>query len=179
MAIFFWISGSGMYSCFDEWSWSCLVSSPDPTLGEGKGLVTFERFLGSCKFSILTFAKANQIAALRFSYDLASAMIWSCSNMPAGDLAPANENAVLWFCIALRSNVGLARGWLHNIGMKSRACTTKKPFQCHQTLPCAGIWAGYETRWGEVALLWIIHSRLLMHIMHDLWLIPTCYSMLL
>ena len=41
---------------------------------EEEGLVTFERFLGSCKLSILiyTFAKANQIAAPRFSCDLAS-----------------------------------------------------------------------------------------------------------
>ena len=52
-----------------------LVSSPDPTpqiAKEEEGLVTFERFLGSCKLSILTFAKANQIAAPRFSCDLAS-----------------------------------------------------------------------------------------------------------
>ena len=50
-----------------------LVSSPDPTpKKEEEGLVTFERFLGSCKLSILTFAKANQIAAPRFSCDLAS-----------------------------------------------------------------------------------------------------------
>jgi hypothetical protein len=49
-----------------------LVSFPDPTLEEGRGLVTFERFLGSRKFNILTFAKANQIAALRFSCDRAS-----------------------------------------------------------------------------------------------------------
>ena len=32
-----------------------VVSSPDPTLCEGKGLVTFERFLGSCKLSSLVF----------------------------------------------------------------------------------------------------------------------------
>ena len=52
---------------------SMLVSSPDPTpKKEEEGLVTFGRFLGSCKLSILTFAKANQIAASRFSYDFAS-----------------------------------------------------------------------------------------------------------
>ena len=50
-----------------------LVSFPDPTpKKEEEGLVTFESFLGSCKPSILTFAKANQIAAPRFSCDLAS-----------------------------------------------------------------------------------------------------------
>ena len=50
-----------------------IVSSPDPTpKKEEEGLVTFERFLGSCKLGILTFAKANQIAAPRFSCDLAS-----------------------------------------------------------------------------------------------------------
>ena len=36
-----------------------LVSSPDPTLCEGKGLVIFERFLGSCKLSIFVFVQAN------------------------------------------------------------------------------------------------------------------------
>ena len=35
----------------------CLVvSSPDPTLCEGKGLVTVERFLGFCKLSSRVFA---------------------------------------------------------------------------------------------------------------------------
>ena len=33
-----------------------LVSSPDPTLCEGKGLVTVERFLGFCKLSSRVFA---------------------------------------------------------------------------------------------------------------------------
>ena len=33
--------------------------------------------------------------------------------------------------------------WLHNIAVKSRACTTKKPFQCHQTFPHTGI-RGWE-----------------------------------
>ena len=51
---------------------SCDQAFPDPTFKEGKGLMTFERFLGSCKLSNLTFAKANQIAALRFSCDLAT-----------------------------------------------------------------------------------------------------------
>jgi hypothetical protein len=37
-----------------------------------QSLVTFERFLGFCKLRILTFVKASQIAALRFSCDLAS-----------------------------------------------------------------------------------------------------------
>ena len=46
--------------------------TPDPTLEEEKGSDAFECFLGSCKLSILTFAKANQIAAPRFSCDLAS-----------------------------------------------------------------------------------------------------------
>ena len=50
-----------------------VVSSPDPTLQkEEEGLVTFERFLGSRKLNILTFAKANQNAAPQFSCDLAS-----------------------------------------------------------------------------------------------------------
>ena len=50
---------------------SSLVPRPQPQ-EEEEGLVTFERFLGSCKLSILTFAKANQIAAPRFSCNLAS-----------------------------------------------------------------------------------------------------------
>jgi hypothetical protein len=54
-----------------------------------------------------------------------------------GGLALANE-----------CNVGLARDWLHNIGMKSRACTIKKSFQCHQTLPHTGIW-GWERDYRE------------------------------
>ena len=48
-----------------------VISSPDST-PKKEGLVTFERFLGSCKLSIFTFAKANQIAAPQFSCDLAS-----------------------------------------------------------------------------------------------------------
>ena len=39
----------------------------------------------------------------------------------------------------LRSNVQTARDRSHNIAVKSRACTTKKPFQCNQTFPSAGI----------------------------------------
>ena len=49
--------------CFSV-SLQFVVPSPDPTLCEGKGLMTFERFLGSCKLSIFVFAQANQIAAL-------------------------------------------------------------------------------------------------------------------
>ena len=47
--------------------------------------------------------------------------------------------------------MGLVCDGLHNIGMKSHACTTKKPFQCHQTLPRAGIWgwARDQEREGE------------------------------
>ena len=41
-----------------------VVSSPDPTLKEGKGLVTVEHLVGSCKTSILVFVHANHIAAL-------------------------------------------------------------------------------------------------------------------
>ena len=59
-----------------------VVLSPDPTpKKEEEGLVTFEHFLGSCKLSILTFMKANQIVAPRFSCDLAfdrAAMIVQC-----------------------------------------------------------------------------------------------------
>ena len=36
---------------------SCDQAFPDPTFKEGKGLMTFERFLGSCKLSNLTFAR--------------------------------------------------------------------------------------------------------------------------
>ena len=66
----------------------------------------------------------------------------------AGSLALANENAVLWLYIALRSNVGLARDWLHNIGMKSHACTTKNRSNVTRLFPAWGfaIGAGYETR---------------------------------
>ena len=47
-----------------------LVSFPDPApKKEGEGLVTFERFLGSCKLSILVFAKANHIAGFALSHD--------------------------------------------------------------------------------------------------------------
>ena len=44
-----------------------VVSSPDPTPKEG--LVTFERFLDSCKLSILVFAQANHITAVALSHD--------------------------------------------------------------------------------------------------------------
>ena len=64
-------SKSDCYTHAVEKSKSSLVLRPHPRGGK-VGLVTFERFLGSCKLSILTFAKANQIAALRFSCDLAS-----------------------------------------------------------------------------------------------------------
>ena len=58
--------------------------------------MTFERFLGSCKLSILTFAKAIQIAAPRFSCDLASDRAATIVyRQLAGGLALANENAVL------------------------------------------------------------------------------------
>ena len=36
-------------------------SSPDPTLEEGKGLVTVQHFLGSCKFNILVILCVSQI----------------------------------------------------------------------------------------------------------------------
>jgi hypothetical protein len=59
--------------------------------------------------------------------------IWSRSNhrtiYQLVVLALANQNR----------NVGLAREWLHNIGVNSRAYTTMKPFQHHQTLPRVGI----------------------------------------
>ena len=71
-----------------------LVPRPHPQKEE-EGLVTFERFLGSCKLSILTFAKANQIAAPRFSCDLASGRAATILQCLAGGLALANENAVL------------------------------------------------------------------------------------
>ena len=62
-----------IYGMLDIGRGVTIVSSPDPTpKKEEEGLVTFEHFLGSCKLSILTFAKANQIAAPRFSCDLAS-----------------------------------------------------------------------------------------------------------
>ena len=70
-----------------------LVPRPHPQKEE-EGLVTFERFLGSCKLSILTFAKANQIAAPRFSCDLASGRAATIVQCLAGGLALANENAV-------------------------------------------------------------------------------------
>jgi hypothetical protein len=108
-----------------------LVPRPKPQ--GGKRVWVLFRF---CKLSILTYSS--------------TILMWLCirsrSNdctMSPGSLALANENAVLWICIALRSNVGLARDWLHIIGMKSRACKTKKSFQCHQTLPRMGIW-GWE-----------------------------------
>ena len=39
--------------------------------------------------------------------------------------AVANQNAALWFCVPLRSNGQLACDRLHNIAIKSCACTTK------------------------------------------------------
>ena len=73
-----------------------LVSSPDPTpKKEEEGLVTFERFLGSCKLSILTFAKANQIAAPRSSCDLASGRAATLVQRQLAVQRSANENAVL------------------------------------------------------------------------------------
>ena len=71
-----------------------LIPRPHPQKEE-EGLVTFERFLGSCKLSILTFAKANQIVAPRFSCDLASGCAATIVQCLAGGLALANENAVL------------------------------------------------------------------------------------
>ena len=106
------------------------------TLCKEKGLVTVERILGSCKLSILVFAKANQIAALRFSCDIASCCEATLYKVSCLDFALTNQNVALRFGILLRSNV------LYT-AVKSRARTTKKPFQCHQTLPCAGI-GGWE-----------------------------------
>jgi hypothetical protein len=56
--------------------------------------VTFERFLSFCKLSILTFTKANQIAALRFSCDLASGRAATIVQYQLAVLALANQNAM-------------------------------------------------------------------------------------
>ena len=50
-------------------------------------------------------------------------------------LAVTNQNTTLSLCIPLRSNMQPTPDRLHNIAVKSRACITKKPFQCHQTFP--------------------------------------------
>jgi hypothetical protein len=55
--------------------------------------VTFERFLSFCKLSILTFTKANQIAALRFSCDFASGRAATIVQYQLAVLALANQNA--------------------------------------------------------------------------------------
>ena len=57
--------------------------------------MTFERFLGSCKLSILVFAQANQIAALRFSCDIASCCEATFYKVSCLGLAVANQNAAL------------------------------------------------------------------------------------
>ena len=108
-----------------------LVSSPDPTFCEGKGLVTVEHFLCSWKLSILVFAQANQIAALWFLCNIAFRYEATLYKISCLGLAVANQNAALQFWIPLRSNVQMARDRLHDIAVKSRICATKKPFQCH------------------------------------------------
>ena len=41
-----------------------VVSSPDPTLCEGKGLVYIEQFLGLADMAVSRFVRANQNAAM-------------------------------------------------------------------------------------------------------------------
>ena len=105
--------------------------------------MTFERFLGSYKLSILIFVQANRIAALWFSRDMASCCEATLYMVSCLGLAIANQNGALRFCIPLYSNEQPECDQLHNIAVKSRVCTTKKPFQCHQTFPHAGI-RGWE-----------------------------------
>ena len=47
---------SGLAQARPELGGGMLVSSPDPTLCKGKGLVRVERFLGFCKLSSHVFA---------------------------------------------------------------------------------------------------------------------------
>ena len=65
-------------------------------------------------------------------------------------LALANQSAALRVCIQLCNNMQRACDWLHNIVVKTVICpytlymyiqcTTKKLFQCHQTLPHIWTW---------------------------------------
>jgi hypothetical protein len=136
-----------------------LVPRPHPRRGKGPGDIWALSW-----FFIRYFCESqSKIAALPF---FMWPYIWSRSNdctMSAGSLALANKNAVLWFCIALRSNVGLARDWLHNIGMKLRTCTTKKLFQCH--LPARGFGLGTRLPLDDLNVVlqctYFVHVRIL------------------
>ena len=89
----------------EEYQRSTTSRPQTPPSAREKGLVTVERFLGSCKLSILVFAQANQIAALRFSCDIASCCAATLHNVSCLVLALTNQNVAVRFCILLRSNV--------------------------------------------------------------------------
>ena len=127
-----------------------IISSADPTLKEGKELAPrlgkrvgdiWGRFWFLQAQYFFTFAKANQITALYDFYVTLHPVAQQrpCMHaMSAGGIALANENTGLWFCIALRSNMGLAR-----IGMKSRTCLYN---QDNVTRPFAARGFGLGTR---------------------------------
>ena len=151
---------------FVIFSWATsLVPRPHPLQGKGSGdSWAFSWFLQAQHFCL---AQANQIAALRFSCDIASCCEATLYRVSCLGLAVANQNAALRFWIPLCSNVQTARDQLHNIAAKSRACTTKKPFQCHQTFSRAGIrgWErDYWATWGHRSYVNSIH--LMEHLYH-------------
>lgn len=105
-----------LFACLVNYA---VVSFPDSALKEGKGLVTLERFIGSCKLSSFVFASANQISALVtflwyyiLFYHKETLYKASCLG-----LAVTDWNAALWSCILLRSNVQLVCEQLHNIAV--------------------------------------------------------------
>ena len=72
-------------------------SSPDPTLCEGKGLVTVEHFVGSCKLSIHCF-HASQSDCSSMIFMCYYVLLWSKVNCHV--LALTNlQNVALRFCI--------------------------------------------------------------------------------
>ena len=84
-----------MHCC--ETSCAELVLYPDLTLCEGKGLVTFEHFLGSCKLNILILRKPIRSQL----YDFASCCVAMLYKVSFLVVAQANQNAALQFCIAM------------------------------------------------------------------------------
>ena len=111
-----------------------IVSPPDFALCERKGLVKVKCFLGFCMLSSLAFGQAYQIAAL-CDFTFCCEVLYKVSCL---GLVVVNQNAALQFYVPLCSNGQLASDRLHNIVVKSRACTTKKTLQCHQTFPHPG-----------------------------------------
>ena len=111
----------------------------------GKGSGELSWFLQAQQFC---FRASQSDCSSTISCDITSCCEATLYKVSCLGLAVANQNAALRFCIQLRSNVQPARDRLHNIAVKSRACTTKKLSNVTRPFPARGLGVGNKTIFG-------------------------------